>query len=138
MRLPQGSHRQSSVLMTMMYMFFCLYPSNSFNMPSSLYSQSAKLRSNPLAVSRRNTHLQLTPEELADIEWDLAVIGGGPVGCSAALLAARAPLSKKVILISCPRFVHGQNSFENSHNCHNSHNCVTQYPWNFFYLLQCS
>lgn len=72
-------------------------------MPSSLYSQSAKLRSNPLAVSRRNTHLQLTPEELADIEWDLAVIGGGPVGCSAALLAARAPLSKKVILIDAPR-----------------------------------
>ena len=72
-------------------------------MPSSLHSESAKLRSYPLAVSRINTHLQLTPEELADIEWDLAVIGGGPVGVLAALLAARAPLSKKVILIDAPR-----------------------------------
>jgi len=53
--------------------------------------------------SRATTYLQLTSEELADIDWDLAVIGAGPVGVSAALLAARAPYNKKVILIDAPR-----------------------------------
>jgi len=56
-----------------------------------------------MATARATTYLQLTSEELADIDWDLAVIGAGPVGVSAALLAARAPYNKKVILIDAPR-----------------------------------
>eukprot|EP00984_Skeletonema_dohrnii_P007689 scaffold2802_cov127-Skeletonema_dohrnii-CCMP3373.AAC.4 len=56
-----------------------------------------------MATPRATTYLQLTSEELADIDWDLAVIGAGPVGVSAALLAARAPYNKKVILIDAPR-----------------------------------
>lgn len=42
-------------------------------------------------------------EDVSDKPFDLAVIGAGPVGVSAALLAARAPHNKKVILIDAPR-----------------------------------
>jgi len=79
-------------------------PSNGFNLPSKLHSAStAKLRLHPLSTSRATTYLHLTSEELADTNWDLAVIGAGPVGVSAALLAARAPYNKKVVLIDAPR-----------------------------------
>jgi len=90
--------------MIMLHMFSFLNPSNGFSPPSKLHSASTKLRlHHPLATSRATTYLQLTPDELTDIDWDLAVIGAGPVGVSAALLAARAPYSKKVILIDAPR-----------------------------------
>ncbi|KAL9189856.1 hypothetical protein ACHAXT_009531 [Thalassiosira profunda] len=48
-------------------------------------------------------HLAVAPEDVSDKNFDLAVIGAGPVGVSAALLAARAPHSKNVILIDAPR-----------------------------------
>jgi NAD(P) transhydrogenase len=96
-------HRSSSILMIVLHVIFP-DPSNGFNLPSKLHSASAaKLRLHPLSTSRATTYLQLTPEELADTYWDLAVIGAGPVGVSAALLAARAPYNKKVVLIDAPR-----------------------------------
>ena len=52
------------------------------------------------------TKLQLaavSPEEVSDKTYDLAVLGAGPVGVSAALLAARSPHNKNVILIDAPR-----------------------------------
>ncbi len=50
------------------------------------------------------TQLHVTaPQDIADQTFDLAVIGAGPVGVSAALLAARSPLNKKVVLIDAPR-----------------------------------
>jgi NAD(P) transhydrogenase len=52
---------------------------------------------------RQPTHLQVSPRDVSDTKFDLAVIGGGPVGVSAALLAARAPFGKKVVLIDAPR-----------------------------------
>lgn len=52
----------------------------------------------------RVTRLHITaPQDIADQTFDLAVIGAGPVGVSAALLAARSPLNKKVVLIDAPR-----------------------------------
>lgn len=45
----------------------------------------------------------IPPEDISDKPYDLAVIGAGPVGVSAALLAARSPHNKKVILIDAPR-----------------------------------
>jgi hypothetical protein len=89
--------------MIMLHMFFSLNSSHGFNLPSTLHSAPTKLRLHPFANSRVTTSLQLTSEELADIDWDLAVIGAGPVGVSAALLAARAPYNKKVVLIDAPR-----------------------------------
>lgn len=87
----------------MLHIFFSLNSSHGFNLPSTLHSAPTKLRLHPFANSRVTTSLQLTSEELADIDWDLAVIGAGPVGVSAALLAARAPYNKKVVLIDAPR-----------------------------------
>ena len=52
------------------------------------------------------TKLQLaavSPEEVSDKTYDLAVLGAGPVGVSAALLAARSPHNKNVVLIDAPR-----------------------------------
>lgn len=58
-------------------------------------------------ISRRTTtsslYAAVPPEEISDKTFDLAVIGAGPVGVSAALLAARAPHNKNVILIDAPR-----------------------------------
>mmetsp|Transcript_9221 Transcript_9221/g.20187 ORF Transcript_9221/g.20187 Transcript_9221/m.20187 type:complete len:613 (+) Transcript_9221:83-1921(+) len=52
----------------------------------------------------RVTRLHITaPQDIADQTFDLAVIGAGPVGVLAALLAARSPLNKKVVLIDAPR-----------------------------------
>lgn len=42
-------------------------------------------------------------QDISGAKFDLAVIGAGPVGVSAALLAARAPHNKKVVLIDAPR-----------------------------------
>ena len=77
--------------------------SNGFNLPAKLHSPRTKPRLHHLATSRATTYLQLNSDELADTDWDLAVIGGGPVGVSASLLAARAPYNKKVLLIDAPR-----------------------------------
>jgi len=97
--------RSASVSMIMLNMLLCLNSSNGFNLPSKLHSAPTQLRlhQHHMATARATTYLQLTSEELADIDWDLAVIGAGPVGVSAALLAARAPYNKKVILIDAPR-----------------------------------
>lgn len=57
----------------------------------------------PYPSINRLHHLQVSPHDLADTHFDLAVIGGGPVGVSAALQAARAPFGKKVVLIDAPR-----------------------------------
>lgn len=43
------------------------------------------------------------PIEVSDKNFDLCVIGAGPVGVNAALKAARAPYNKNVILIDAPR-----------------------------------
>mmetsp|Transcript_37556 Transcript_37556/g.76804 ORF Transcript_37556/g.76804 Transcript_37556/m.76804 type:complete len:608 (+) Transcript_37556:254-2077(+) len=99
-------YRSASVSMIMLRMFLCLNLSNGFNLPSKLHSAPTQLRLHQhhmATTTRATTYLQLTSEELADIDWDLAVIGAGPVGVSAALLAARAPYNKKVILIDAPR-----------------------------------
>ncbi|KAK1748962.1 pyridine nucleotide-disulfide oxidoreductase family protein [Skeletonema marinoi] len=99
-------YQSASVSMIMLHMFLCLNSSNGFNLPSKLHSAPTQLRLHQhhiMANPRATTYLQLTSEELADIDWDLAVIGAGPVGVSAALLAARAPYNKKVILIDAPR-----------------------------------
>eukprot|EP00986_Skeletonema_menzelii_P010392 scaffold5067_cov161-Skeletonema_menzelii.AAC.4 len=96
-------HRSSSILMIVLHVFCCLNLSNCFNLPAKLHSPTTKLRLHHLASSRATTYLQLTSDELTDTDWDLAVIGGGPVGVSAALLAARAPYNKKVLLIDAPR-----------------------------------
>jgi len=40
---------------------------------------------------------------LTQIPYDLAVIGAGPVGAQAAMVAASPPYSKKVVLIDAPR-----------------------------------
>jgi NAD(P) transhydrogenase len=98
-------HRSSSIMMIVLHMIFILLnPSHGFNLPSKLHSAStAKLRLHPFSTSRSTTCLHITSEELADTNWDLAVIGAGPVGVSAALLAARAPYNKKVVLIDAPR-----------------------------------
>ncbi|KAL7450626.1 hypothetical protein ACHAWC_002514 [Mediolabrus comicus] len=69
--------------------------------PSLHSSASTKLRLPSFAATRAS--LRLTSEEISDTEWDLVVIGAGPVGVSAALLAARAPYNKKVALIDNPR-----------------------------------
>jgi len=42
-------------------------------------------------------------QDISGQTFDLAVIGAGPVGVSAALLAARGPYHKKVVLIDAPR-----------------------------------
>lgn len=47
--------------------------------------------------------LKASPHDVQDTVFDLAVIGGGPVGVSAALQAARSPFGKKVVLIDAPR-----------------------------------
>ena len=61
---------------------------NGFQLPSTNY---------------RLPRLQVSPHDVSDTHFDLAVIGGGPVGVSAALQAARAPFGKKVVLIDAPR-----------------------------------
>mmetsp|Transcript_32360 Transcript_32360/g.67862 ORF Transcript_32360/g.67862 Transcript_32360/m.67862 type:complete len:619 (+) Transcript_32360:400-2256(+) len=48
-------------------------------------------------------HAAVSPGSISDKSYDLAVIGAGPVGVSAALLAARAPHNRNVILIDAPR-----------------------------------
>eukprot|EP00579_Thalassiosira_antarctica_P022819 CAMPEP_0201981416 /NCGR_PEP_ID=MMETSP0904-20121228/73559_1 /ASSEMBLY_ACC=CAM_ASM_000553 /TAXON_ID=420261 /ORGANISM="Thalassiosira antarctica, Strain CCMP982" /LENGTH=604 /DNA_ID=CAMNT_0048533985 /DNA_START=76 /DNA_END=1890 /DNA_ORIENTATION=- len=48
-------------------------------------------------------HAAIPPEEVSDKTFDLCVIGAGPVGVGAALLAARNPHNKNVILIDAPR-----------------------------------
>ena len=60
----------------------------------------------PSSSSSSYTKLQLaavSPEEVSDKTYDLAVLGAGPVGVSAALLAARSPHNKNVVLIDAPR-----------------------------------
>jgi hypothetical protein len=42
-------------------------------------------------------------QDISGQTFDLAVIGAGPVGVSAALRAARSPYHKKVVLIDAPR-----------------------------------
>ncbi|KAL7482420.1 hypothetical protein ACHAW6_008095 [Cyclotella cf. meneghiniana] len=80
---------------------------NGFHLTSKSIVQRcvrSTLKVAPLAVSVRNpSHLQVSARDLSDTIFDLAVIGGGPVGVSAALLAARAPFFKKVVLIDAPR-----------------------------------
>jgi NAD(P) transhydrogenase len=48
----------------------------------------------------RSTGSQL---RMTDTPYDLAVIGAGPVGAQAAMVAASPPYSKKVVLIDAPR-----------------------------------
>jgi len=80
---------------------------NGFHLTSKSIVQlcvRSPLKVAPLTVSVRNpSHLQVSARDLSDTNFDLAVIGAGPVGVSAALLAARAPFFKKVVLIDAPR-----------------------------------
>jgi hypothetical protein len=64
---------------------------NGFQLPSTTKNRLAQLQ------------VKVSPHDVADTHFDLAVIGGGPVGVSAALQAARAPFGKKVVLIDAPR-----------------------------------
>lgn len=68
-----------------------------------LFARSTNAFHLPSPSISRRIHLQVSPHDVADTHFDLAVIGGGPVGVSAALQAARAPFSKKVVLIDAPR-----------------------------------
>ena len=87
------------MLLHTLLLFFSLNSCHGFNS----IIPSVHLRLPSFAATRANTHLRLTAEEISDTEWDLVVIGAGPVGVSAALLAARAPYNKKVALIDNPR-----------------------------------
>ena len=49
------------------------------------------------------TYLHVSPHDVSDTHFDLAVIGGGPVGVSVGLCEACARFSKKVVLIDAPR-----------------------------------
>jgi NAD(P) transhydrogenase len=92
------------VLLLHLILFFSRSFSHGFNMLPSLHSSAIKLRLPPFSKARASsTCLHLTSEEISDIDWDLAIIGAGPVGVSAGLLAARAPYNKKVVLIDAPR-----------------------------------
>jgi NAD(P) transhydrogenase len=51
-----------------------------------------------LATATTTTHLNAHP-----VQYDLAIIGAGPVGVQAALVAAASPFNKKVCLIDAPR-----------------------------------
>eukprot|EP00804_Cyclotella_cryptica_P020692 CCRYP_003487-RC/>CCRYP_003487-RC protein AED:0.32 eAED:0.32 QI:170/1/1/1/1/0.66/3/1208/311 len=80
---------------------------NGFHLTSTSISQRcvrSPTKVAPLALPvRLPGRLQISARDLSDTNFDLAVIGGGPVGVSAALLAARAPFLKKVVLIDAPR-----------------------------------
>jgi len=72
----------------------------------SAICSSAFQSPSPLALRafrQTTTTLGMTPDEASEINFDLAIIGAGPVGVSAALLAARAPYNKKVVLVDAPR-----------------------------------
>eukprot|EP00581_Thalassiosira_minuscula_P011343 CAMPEP_0183726512 /NCGR_PEP_ID=MMETSP0737-20130205/23438_1 /TAXON_ID=385413 /ORGANISM="Thalassiosira miniscula, Strain CCMP1093" /LENGTH=615 /DNA_ID=CAMNT_0025957879 /DNA_START=211 /DNA_END=2058 /DNA_ORIENTATION=+ len=75
--------------------------------PSSFIISTQQYRSRePSSFKFHPTQLHLAaipPEDISDQSFDLAVIGAGPVGVSAALQAARAPHNKNVILIDAPR-----------------------------------
>ncbi|KAL7534966.1 hypothetical protein ACHAXR_006176 [Thalassiosira sp. AJA248-18] len=77
---------------------FQLHPNHHHHRSSSSISTT---NNNPRSHQLRLANI--APEEISDKTYDLAVIGAGPVGVSAALLAARAPHNKNVILIDAPR-----------------------------------
>lgn len=71
---------------------------------NSQQSHTTAPRTSSLSNRSRTSHLHITaPQDIADQKFDLAVIGAGPVGVAAALLAARPPYNKKVVLIDAPR-----------------------------------
>jgi NADPH-dependent 2,4-dienoyl-CoA reductase/sulfur reductase-like enzyme len=55
---------------------------------------------NVKSISNKSRASQL---RMSETPYDLAVIGAGPVGAQAAMVAASPPYSKKVVLIDAPR-----------------------------------
>lgn len=82
---------KSTLIVTALSVLLLAWSSQSFQIqprlraPSSSRSSSAQLRM------------------MAETPYDLAVIGAGPVGAQAAMVAASPPYSKKVVLIDAPR-----------------------------------
>ena len=63
-------------------------------------SSSTKVQRSPPTTA---LNAAVSSDSVSDKKFDLAIIGAGPVGVSAALLAARSPHNKNVILIDAPR-----------------------------------
>ena len=84
------------------------YPHRHNSNHARLIRHQRRFRSGGIAI-RPTTAIAAaytTPTSAQDISgktFDLAVIGAGPVGVSAALRAARSPYHKNVVLIDAPR-----------------------------------
>jgi len=76
--------------------------SNGFHLPHQNYIHHSSLLT-PTSISTTSLQAAIPPEQISDQTFDLAILGAGPVGVSAALLAARSPHNKNVILIDAPR-----------------------------------
>ena len=80
----------------------CIQQSTAFHLPRQNYIHSSSLT--PISYKTTTSlHAAIPPEQISDQTFDLAILGAGPVGVSAALLAARSPHNKNVILIDAPR-----------------------------------
>ena len=84
----------------------CIQLSTGFHLPQqNIVHHSSSLTPSYTYTTRTTTSLRaaIPPEQISDQTFDLAILGAGPVGVSAALLAARSPHNKNVILIDAPR-----------------------------------
>ena len=85
----------------------CIQLSTGFHLPHQNYIHHSTSLTPPTyittTISTTALHAAIPPEQISDQTFDLAILGAGPVGVSAALLAARSPHNKNVILIDAPR-----------------------------------
>ena len=83
----------------------CIQLSTGFHLPHQNYIHHSTSLTQSYSTTYTSTslHAAIPPEQISDQTFDLAILGAGPVGVSAALLAARSPHNKNVILIDAPR-----------------------------------
>ena len=93
----------SSIVPAVAVISCCIQLSTGFHLPQQNNIHHSSSLTPISYTTTTSLHAAIPPEQISDQTFDLAILGAGPVGVSAALLAARSPHNKNVILIDAPR-----------------------------------